>query len=135
MLPELITPAAAAPLLAANELPTDDLDGVELLGFSQDGQLVGVVGLQRLDGCVLLRSLAVATTARGRGLGGELCDAALERAGSVPVWLLTTTARDYFARRGFVAIERDLVPSTVRATAQFASLCPSTATVMWRSAT
>lgn len=99
MLPELITAAVARPLLVANDLPVDDLDGVELLGVVQDGQLVAIVGLQRLDGCVLLRSLAVATTARERGLGGELCDAALERAGSVPVWLLTNTARDYFAAR------------------------------------
>ena len=45
---------------------------------------------------------------------------------------LTTTAADYFARLGFVRIDRDAAPPAIRATAQFASLCPASAHVMRR---
>ena len=124
-------------LLAANDLPTDDLDDptIALYGAIADGRLVGVIGLQLLAGAGLLRSLAVAAAVRDHGLGGELCDHVLREArdlGLSELWLLTTSARDYFTRRGFEAVGRDQVPDAVRATAQFASLCPSTATVMRR---
>ena len=48
------------------------------------------------------------------------------------VWLLTTSARDYFAQRGYVVTLRDEVPDAVRATAQFSSLCPASAVAMRR---
>lgn len=124
-------------LLAANDLPTDDLDDptIVLYGAMEAGRLAGVIGLQVLAGAGLLRSLAVAAEVRDRGLGGELCDRVLREArerGLSELWLLTTSAGDYFTRRGFEAVGRDQVPDAVRATAQFASLCPSTATVMRR---
>jgi amino-acid N-acetyltransferase len=128
----------AKALLAANDLPIDDLDdpSIALYGASDGGRLVGVVGVQLLDGTSLLRSLAVDPSARERGLGGQLCDRVLHEArarGMAELWLLTTSARDYFARRGFEVVPREQVPSAVRATAQFTSLCPSTAVVMRRA--
>jgi len=39
----------------------------------------------------------------------------------------------FFARLGFVAIRRDDVPGGVRASEEFASLCPASATVMHRA--
>jgi len=124
-------------LLAANDLPTDDLDDptIALYGATHEGRLVGVIGLQSLAGAGLLRSLAVDPALRDRGLGGQLCDHVLSEAkerGLGELWLLTTSARDYFARRGFELIAREHAHATVRATAQFASLCPSTAVVMRR---
>jgi len=124
-------------LLAANDLPIDDLDdpAIALYGVTEDGRLVGVIGLQALAGAALLRSLAVDASVRDRGLGGQLCDHVLREArdrGLADLWLLTTSAGDYFARRGFKAVRRELAPATVRATAQFTSLCPSTAVVMRR---
>lgn len=126
---------AVLALLAATALPVDDLGDPDVVLFaaSEAGRLLGVVGLQLLDGAALLRSLAVDPAARARGLGGRLTDHALGEArarGRTDVWLLTTTARDYFARRGFVVVPRELVAPAVRATAQFSSLCPSTAAVM-----
>jgi amino-acid N-acetyltransferase len=127
---------AARALIAAGDLPTDDLDdpSIALIGaFDDGGALVGVVGLQSCgDEAALLRSLAVAPAYRSRGLGGRLCARVVELAGDRPLWLLTTTAQDYFVRHGFVAVARDEVPDAIRATAQFTSLCPSTAIVMRR---
>jgi len=50
--------------------------------------------------------------------------------GAEAVWLLTTTAADYFAAFGFVPVERAAVPEPIRESAEFASLCPASAAVM-----
>lgn len=125
-------------LLAASELPTDDLEdpSIALYGASEAGRLIGVVGVQVLGRAGLLRSLAVDPAARDRGLGGQLCERVLQEArarGLTELWLLTTTARDYFARRAFEVVPRDQAPSALRSTAQFMSLCPASAVVMRRS--
>ena len=43
---------------------------------------------------------------------------------------LTTTAEGYFARHGFGAIDRATVPPAIRSSAEFSTLCPTTAVVM-----
>ena len=130
--------AAAVGLLASNDLPTDDLHdpSITLFAAKVNDVPVGVVGLQRCDEVGLLRSLAVAPSARSTGIGGRLCDrvlAAARECGYDDVYLLTTSARDYFARRGFSVVARDAAPSAIRSTSQFSSLCPSTAVLMMRS--
>lgn len=130
--------AEVVALLSATDLPVDDLSdpAIELHAAIDGGRLLGVVGLQWLDGTALLRSLAVEHAGRDRGVGAKLCEAA-ERAAReralASLWLLTTSARDYFIRRGYQVAPRDEAPPSVRATAQFTSLCPSTAVVMRRS--
>jgi amino-acid N-acetyltransferase len=124
-------------LLSANELPIDDLDdpAIRLYGAYDGERLVGVVGLQALDGTALLRSLAVVAAHRDRGVGGRLCEHTIDEArrrGLAELWLLTTSARDYFVRRGYEPVPRDRAPLAVRTTAQFSSLCPASATVMRR---
>lgn len=128
-----IEPGAARDLLASVELPIDDLDdpSITLIGAFDD-KLVGVIGMQACGPVALLRSLAVARDHRDRGVARALCEAVYALAGERPLWLLTTTARDYFARRGFEVIERDEVPAAIRTTAQFSNLCPASAHVMRR---
>jgi amino-acid N-acetyltransferase len=124
-------------LLEASDLPTDDIEDPSISLFCAfDGDaLAGVVGLQSCDGVGLLRSLAVATTHRDRGVARLLCEHVFEEArtrdmGSL--WLLTTTARDYFTRHAFEVVPREEAPDAIRGTAQFSSLCPSSAHVMRR---
>jgi amino-acid N-acetyltransferase len=38
--------------------------------------------------------------------------------------------QDFFSRLGFRAVARDAAPAVLRAGAEFASICPSTATCM-----
>ncbi len=127
-------PAALA-LLAACELPTEDLPNpmVSLIGAFLDGELAGVIGLQRCGEVGLLRSLAVAPSHREHGIARELCERLFEIASAAKIeslFLLTTTAADYFTWHGFARVARDAVPASVRATEQFASLCPASAHVM-----
>lgn len=126
---------AALELLAQCGLP---LQGVaesfgHFLVAREAQRLVGLVGLESCGPDVLLRSLAVATSHRGRGLGLALLAAALRlvpRTGAHEVYLLTTTARDFFLRHGFVDWPRRQAPEGVRATWEFAQGCPSTSAFM-----
>jgi amino-acid N-acetyltransferase len=126
-------------LLTANDLPivgvAEALDGFIVAEDERD--IVGVVGIETCcDRYALLRSTAVAQPWRGRGLGRRLVERAVSEAesrGFEALYLLTTTAETYFPSFGFSKIGRDTVPAEVKATAEFQSACPATATVMTRS--
>jgi amino-acid N-acetyltransferase len=92
-----------------------------------------VVGLEVLGEVGLLRSLAVPQEDRGRGVGTQLTHKAEDYARTLGVqalYLLTTTAPDFFARRGYQRIDRAAAPAPLQATTEFQSLCPSTAVCM-----
>jgi hypothetical protein len=46
------------------------------------------------------------------------------------VYLLTLTAREYFARLGFVAVDRAQAPAEIRRSEEFASICPVSSAFM-----
>jgi amino-acid N-acetyltransferase len=128
-------PAVVA-LLSRCGLPTGDLGAAHLTHFTlckRGEALLGTVGLEPLGDLALLRSLAVAPEARGRGLGHALWErarAAAAGGGAATLYLLTTTAEPLFARWGFRRLERDAAPEAVRATPEFGALCPSSAVLM-----
>lgn len=125
-----------AALLAASGLPAADLAAglqAELFVAQGPGGPAGVIGLEVLGRQGLLRSLAVAQAARGRGLGRRLLrhlEAWCQRHGLVDLYLLTTTAPDFFAGYGYERLARERAPAVVRRSAQFASLCPASAVQM-----
>ncbi len=125
----------ARSLLAAAGLPDEDV-ALHIQNFllaRRGKRLVGSVGLEILGFTALLRSLCVEPELRGLGIAGVLCDrisASARAQGVSRLYLLTTTAKSFFEHRGFVVVERDGVPAEVRATTQFQSCCPSTATCM-----
>jgi amino-acid N-acetyltransferase len=123
-------------LLSASELPTVGV-AETLNGFTvaeHGGRIVGVVGLETC--CrqyALLRSTAVAPEFRKHGIGRRLVEraiAAAEAKGISALYLLTTTAEAYFPSFGFTRVSRESVPAEVKATEEFSSACPSSATVM-----
>lgn len=130
--------AAVQQLLTASGLP---VDGVEenFAGFivaERSNVIVGVIGIERYGAAALLRSAAVSPDARGTGLGSVLVKEILERAsgqGVRDVYLLTTTAEEYFPKFGFRRAERMDVPDPVKASREFMGACPDTAVVMKRA--
>lgn len=123
-------------LLAECELPHEDITPAHLRHFWvlwDDSHLAGVIGLEMLGRFALLRSLAVPVAYRGRGIASRLTLEAEEYAhshGVEALYLLTTTADGFFARHGYQRIDRGTVPSSVRRTAEFQSICPSSAICM-----
>lgn len=124
-------------LLAANDLPTADLDegnGQFYVARTSEGA-VGVGGIEVYGAAGLLRSVAVEESARGEGFGTAICDGLedLARKRSVgQLWLLTTTAAEFFADRGYREVDRSGAPERIRETTEFAELCPESATCMKR---
>jgi amino-acid N-acetyltransferase len=133
--------ATAADLRDIQDLLTDALlpvDGVagSLTTFvvaAHDGKLVGAAGLELCGEDALLRSVVVAPEWRSRGLGRELVDRVIAEGNARrlrALYLLTTTAEQFFPAFGFERTTRDGVPDGVRATAEFLTACPASATVM-----
>jgi len=123
-------------LLAAAQLPQADLCAAHLAHFFGCGPRQapqGVCGVELHGDDALLRSLAVDERARGRGCGKALV-AALEaharEQGARRIYLLTTTAPRFFAGLGYRIVARDAAPERVRATPEFAALCPASAVCM-----
>jgi len=123
-------------LLMDCNLPTQDLVLEYLPQFlllQDEGQLIGVVGLDVKHSVGLLRSLAVQAKFRGRGLGSQLVHDAESYAATIGVqmlYLLTTTAAQFFASLGYTETNRQQVPAAIQATAEFATICPSSAVCM-----
>ena len=124
-------------LLNALHLPTVDLPSSldNFIIAKETNTVIGTGGIEQFGQVALLRSLAVATDQQGKGLGDLLYLALMELAeskGVHQVFLITNTAADFFAKRGFTKIERTLVPEVIQNTAQFTSVCPSSAIVMYK---
>ncbi|MBK9692018.1 MAG: GNAT family N-acetyltransferase [Gemmatimonadetes bacterium] len=121
-------------LLVANGLPVADLSpAVHFLGVRDDRGLEGIVGLERHGADGLLRSLAVRPDRRGSGLGSALVlevERLARSEGLASLYLLTTTAEPFFGHRGYTRIARDAAAPAIRASSEFASVCPTSASVM-----
>jgi N-acetylglutamate synthase-like GNAT family acetyltransferase len=81
----------------------------------------------------LLRSVAVACALRRSGAGRALVADRLADArerGLDTVYLLTTTAADYFRGLGFAPTLREEVPAVLAASPELSGACPASATCM-----
>ncbi len=133
--------AGGLDLLRRSELPQQDVAerwGHYFVVREDDGRVVAVAGLEvhGVDG--LLRGVAVDPDYRKQGLAAALVEAAIARAKLLElhdVYLLTTTAREYFLRHGFGDHPREKAPPSIRDSWEFRSGCPTTAAFMRRPVT
>jgi amino-acid N-acetyltransferase len=129
--------SAVEKLLSASDLP---LDGVrdnfsDFVVAEDQGEIAGAIGLENFGSVALLRSAVVSLGHRGSGVGRQLVEQLLENAeenGIKELYLLTTTAEEYFPRFGFARTPRSAVPDSVKASVEFQGACPDTAVVMTR---
>ena len=123
-------------LLKDNKLPYKDiqLNNGLFISYSDDnGKKIGSGGLEFYSNYALLRSVAVDESRRGESFGKEIVNDLLDRARNRSVkeiYLLTETAHDFFLKKGFKDITRDEVPAEVKASSEFASVCPVSAACM-----
>ncbi|MBZ0111939.1 MAG: arsenic resistance N-acetyltransferase ArsN2 [Thermoanaerobaculia bacterium] len=125
---------AIATLLREALLPHSDLLETPIVLFVAEdavkGKICGAIGLEPYGTDGLLRSLAVESGCRNRGLARTLTQALEEHAITIGIerlYLLTTTADDYFRRQGWADIDRGQVPPAVRTSGQFVDICPASA--------
>ncbi len=130
--------AAVRGLLANSALVYEDLTPASLGTFAviptggDVPALTAVAGLETFQGSRegLLRSVTVSPALRGRGLGASLVAAVEAKArmlGLRRLWLLTTTAPDFFRRLGYADSKRAEAPEAVQQSSEFKSLCPTSA--------
>lgn len=129
--------AGVVGLLEAADLPTAGLKPSlpDFLVAEEGGRVVGTVGLEVYGDSALLRSAVVDAGRRGSGLGRDLVESLLDRAGVRGVreiYLLTTTAEHFFPRFGFARIPRGAVAPAVLASEEFRGACPDSAIAMRR---
>jgi amino-acid N-acetyltransferase len=121
-------------LLEACGLPVggfpDDLEAFFVA--TSERRLLGVAGLEVHGACGLLRSLAVATAARGQGFARELCTRVEDHATELglELFLLTETAERFFKHRGYEVVDRNHAPDDIRASREFSHLCPTSSLLM-----
>jgi amino-acid N-acetyltransferase len=124
----------AIQLLQQHKLPVADLDEEKLLYLLKDGEkAIGTAGLEIFEDCALLRSVSVVKEEQGKGYGKFLNEAIenyAKESGITCMYLLTTTARNFFDKQGYCKINREETPELIKQTAEFTSLCPSSAVVM-----
>ncbi len=121
-------------LLQAQQLPTADINEDTMLYLLwNEERVVGTAGIDIFDDCALLRSVSVVKEEQGKGFGriiNEEMEKFAKESGINCLYLLTTTAKDFFDKQGYCAIGREEAPVAVKETAEFTSLCPSSAVVM-----
>ena len=125
-------------LLMKTNLPVEGVkDSIgSFVVAESDGRVMGVGGVEPCGDYGLLRSVAVDPVARGRGVGAAVTErliADAEASGLRALYLLTTTAENYFPSFGFDKTSRETVPDAIAQTAEFRDICPSSATVMHRA--
>lgn len=127
--------ASVEALLEAAALPTAGV-AAPLSGFvvaEQAGEVVGVAGLEVHEGDGVLRSVVVSPALRGTGLGARLTERVLADAVHARLrrlYLLTTTAADYFPRYGFQRIARGDASPAIQRSVEFREACPASAVAM-----
>ena len=123
-------------LLAAAQLPVEDLTAAHCRDFFFTGPAAaptGLVGLEILGDVALLRSLVVTPAGRNGGAGTALVRHAEEHArarGVRGLYLLTTTAESFFAKRGYHRAPRETAPAAIASTKEFAGICPASSAFM-----
>jgi amino-acid N-acetyltransferase len=124
-------------LLVASLLPSRDVGGESqrFIVASEGGRLLGCAGLQVAGQDGLVRSMAVHWTRRNAGLGSKLHERLLFEAalaGVQTLYVVTTTAEDFFVGHGFRKTAAHEVPLGLQASEEFTAFVPGGSTVMSR---
>lgn len=122
-------------LIASADLPTEDLDFEKqiLLGYYDHDSLMATGGLEVFGTDAILRSLTVKLGSRNKSLGSNIVDDLLSKAkekGVASIYLLTENANGFFQKKGFVEVNRDDAPNSVKASQEFSTICGKGAVCM-----
>ncbi len=145
--PTILRPATAADrepieaLLLAAHLPTEGVAAIlrakaaDFVVAEQAGGVVGAGGLEMTPDGALLRSVVVRDDLRSAGVGRRIVERLVHEADcrGVALYLLTTTAGNWFPRFGFSRVDRKSVPSAIGETWEFKTGCAQTAIAMVRT--
>ena len=105
------------PYMPRAELEHEIAAGVEFWGWEESGELLGVMGIQRVRDVTLIRHAYVRTAQQGKGIGGRLLRFFMERTEGrllIGTWADAEWAIRFYQRHGFrllsIAEKDELLP-------------------------
>jgi GNAT superfamily N-acetyltransferase len=105
------------PYMSSEELAGEVEAGVEFWGYEEDGELVGVIGIQALSDVDLIRHAYVSPSRQRGGIGGALLEH-VSRADTrrilVGTWAAADWAIGFYRRHGFELLSRERATELLR---------------------
>ena len=94
------------PYMSERELLGEFQDGVRMFGYSDDGELIGVIGFQEIKDVVLIRHAYTLTDYQGKGTGSRLLEYLLNKNQNsrllVGTWRDAKWAIRFYEKFGFI---------------------------------
>jgi len=123
-------------LLQTNELPTEDIhsETQHFFVLESDNSIIACCAVELYPPDGLLRSFAVRKEFQNMGYGKLIYDFTIKQSKQdlklSTLYILTTTANNYFHKQNWKLINRIDTPKTIQASEEFASICPVSAVCM-----
>jgi N-acetylglutamate synthase-like GNAT family acetyltransferase len=98
------------PYMPLEALKVEISRGVKFWGHEEDGQLIGIMGMQRVRDVILIRHAYVKTGMRNRGIGGKLLAHLLAMADGkilVGTWKAAGWAVRFYQKHGFRLVSEE----------------------------
>ena len=98
------------PYMTREELLAQINDGVEFWGYSEDGPIKGVMGIQAKGEVTLIRHAYVRTTERNKGIGSRLLTHLLTISSTpflIGTWADAKWAIEFYQKHGFRLLPRE----------------------------
>ena len=95
------------PYMSRAELEREIAAGVEFSGWEENGELIGVMGVQRVKDATLIRHAYVRASQQGKGIGGKLLKAFSERVTGtllIGTWADASWAIRFYQGHGFTLV-------------------------------
>jgi GNAT superfamily N-acetyltransferase len=105
------------PYMSSEELAGEIEAGIEFWGYEDDGELVGVIGIQPLSEVDLIRHAYVSPGSQRKGVGGALLEhvsSAATRRILVGTWAAADWAISFYRRHGFELLSRERATELLR---------------------
>lgn len=123
-------------ILQENHLVTHGVfsDNVIFYWFISDEKKVGFAAFEERGKSALLRSMVIFNEYRNQNFGSKFCSLLIDKAKEMNfknIYLLTTTAKDFFLKQNFKLTQRNFAPPEIQESEQFKSICPETAACLY----
>jgi N-acetylglutamate synthase-like GNAT family acetyltransferase len=95
------------PYMSSEELSAEIKDGVVFWGLEQDGQLIGIMGIQDKGDLTLIRHAYIRTQAQKLGIGTRLLqhmENITEKPILIGTWAVASWAISFYEKNGYTAV-------------------------------
>ncbi len=98
------------PYMSRDELRHELDEGIEMWGYEENGELIGVMGIQHRQNVTLIRHAYVSTSRQNQGIGGKLLSHLIELTTEpvlIATWSNAIWAVRFYEKNGFKLLSRE----------------------------